>query len=98
CKHVYDRSDIMNFVRFQWHRETKIMARKGFLVIVVLAVLCIAILTVPASAAPTEHSAAKAAQPSNVVQGNVYLITNSTSITALNATTGALLWQFQPGG
>ena len=83
----------------QGDRETKIMARKGFLLIPILAVLCVAILTVPASAAPADHSvAAKSARPSDIVRGNVYLITNSTSITALNASSGALLWKFQPGG
>lgn len=74
------------------------MVRKRFLLITMLVVLCVAIVTGTAGASATHNVAAKAASPSDIVQDNVYLITSDTSLTALNASTGALLWQFQPGG
>lgn len=80
------------------------MFRKRLLLTSVLAILCLSILAISlhsplvSAASRTNTSRSIAAHPSDLVKNNIYLITGSTFITALNATSGATLWHFQPGG
>ena len=81
------------------------MARKHLLLIIALLPLCLAVVFIPVirihamgniSTRPAATS--KSSEPAGRVQDNVYLLESFTSVTGLNATTGAALWQFQPGG
>jgi outer membrane protein assembly factor BamB len=77
------------------------MARKRLFLSLTTFVLIIASLVVltadrTANVAPASQKNTQASA-SGAKQANVYLSTSSTSITALNATTGATLWTFRPG-
>lgn len=77
----------------------KRIALTPMLIVLFFALVAIPLHSHPVAAASNVHTATTtSAHPTDLVKDNVYLITGSTFITALNATTGTLLWQFQPGG
>ena len=87
------------------------MVRTRLFLLPLIAVLGILAVAIPlgrshavsyasSRSALSSHFAAskKPVRPLSRVQKGVYLLETTSSITGLNATTGALLWQFQPGG